>query len=146
MGVEIDTRAWNVVGITTNSRFFCVERGVLAVMPLSGATDDGKTANENWTFESDYFRDLGYPGVVLVLMDNLVSQDKSARRVYQETVSPFVAGTGLIAESLLGRAIASFVLGIRRPRTPIKIFVAIDDALTWARAQLELVGCVEASK
>jgi hypothetical protein len=136
MGTELDTRGWDIVGTTTDNRFFCVEHGVLAVLPLSRRIDDERTANETWVFEHDYFRGLGHPGVALVFIDGLASQDAEARRVYQERVTPFVAGKGLIAESLLGRAIASFVLGIRKPRTPIKMFGTFDEALPWARAQL----------
>jgi len=32
MGIELDTRGWEIVGATTDNRFFCVEHGVLAVL------------------------------------------------------------------------------------------------------------------
>jgi hypothetical protein len=34
---------------------------------------------------------------------------------------------------MLSRAIASFFLGLSRPRTPVRMFRAFDDALSWAR-------------
>ena len=131
--VDVAARGWTVVGETANSRFFDVEKGILAAVPLSGAVDDAKTAKENRTFQENYFRKLGRAGVVVVLMDGFVSQDKAARSAYQETDEPLMLGVGLVASSLLGRAIASFSIGLRTLALPVKFFATLDDALAWAR-------------
>jgi len=127
---------WEVVGATANVRFFHVETGVLAALALSGTMDDGATARANRTFQEGYFRSKGHPGAVLVLLDGLVSQDKDARRVYQEMDGRLVVAAAMVATTLLGRAIASFSLGIREPTAPLRFFPAVDEALVWARGQL----------
>lgn len=131
--VDVAARGWSIVGETTNMRFFDVGGGVLAAVPLAGAVDDEATAAENLAFQAAYFRGLGAPGLVIVLMDGLVSQDKDARRIYRESGEPFVRAVGLVASSLLGRAIASFSIGIRKPKVPMKHFTTLDEAIEWAR-------------
>jgi hypothetical protein len=126
-----------MVGTTTNCRFFEVEPGVLAVVPLAAAVDDEKTALENFAFEESYFRKLGRSGVSLVLVDNAVSQDREARRVYQRSRSTQVAAVAFVADTLLGRAIASFMLGGRESGAPVKMFATVEDALPWARSHLK---------
>jgi hypothetical protein len=134
----VDTMAWRMVGTTTNCRFFEVEPYVLAVVPLALAIDDEKTALENYAFEEGYFQKLGHAGVSLVLVDNAVSQDKGARRVYQKSRSTQVVAVALVAGTLLGRAIASFLLGSRESGAPVKMFATVEDALPWARSHLKI--------
>jgi hypothetical protein len=135
--LEVDTRGWEVVGSTANSRFFHVEPGVLAALPLPGTSDDKTTALENTAFQINYFKKLERRGVVLVFADGFTSQDKDARRIYLEQESEWVAGAALIAASLLGRAIASLSLGIRKSKVNVKMFRDADEALPWARECLK---------
>jgi hypothetical protein len=131
--VDVSARGWTVVGQTANSRFFEAEKGILVAMPLPGAVDDAKTANENRVYQEKYFIDRGHAGVVVVLVDGFASQDKDARRTYQETTEPLILSVGLVASSLLGRAIASFAIGMRKYPLPVKFFGTLDEALAWAR-------------
>ena len=138
MSIDVDARGWPIVGATSNCRFFEVCAGVLAVLPIPPATDDEETARENSDFQDSYFRRLGTRGVVIIFFDAFVSQDKVARRVYREAPDPFVLAKALVATSLLGRAIASFALGSRQLKTPMKMFATFEEALPWAQTQL---GC-----
>lgn len=131
--IDVDTRGWEVVGSTANSRFFHVEAGVLAALPLPGTSDDRTTAIENVAFQTDYFRKLGRRGVVLIFIDGFTSQDKDARRVYLDQGGEVIVGAALIASSLLGRAIASLSLGIRKAKIHVKMFRDVNEALPWAR-------------
>lgn len=132
----IDTKDWEFVGATKNSRFFAPERGVLVAVPQAGTTDDGATAVENRAFQDKHFATVGSPGVVLVLIDGFVSQDKDARRVYQDISGPHVAAAGMIATSVLGRAIGSLSLGIKKPKIPVRMFATLEEAFPWARSML----------
>jgi hypothetical protein len=130
--IEIATRGWTLIGDTTNSRFFEVRPAVLCAVPRSGAVDDKKTSLENRAFQEAYFRRIARPGVVIVLMDGFVSQDNEARGVYQNVEEPLVRGIALVASSLLGRAIMSFSIGLRRLRVVVKPFGTVEEALGWA--------------
>lgn len=130
--IDIATRGWTLIGDTTNSRFFEVKPGVLCAVPRSGAVDDVKTSKENRAFQEAYFRRIERSGVVIVLMDGFVSQDNEARNVYQNVEEPLVRGIALVASSLLGRAIMSFSIGLRRLKVAVKPFGSVEDALAWA--------------
>ncbi|MGE5183909.1 MAG: hypothetical protein ACM31C_17685 [Acidobacteriota bacterium] len=133
MTVDIDVSQWTLIGETLNSKNYAVEPNVLAVVPHPGAHDTGETAHANIVSQAAYLRPLG-GGVVVIFFDNLASQDKDARRVYQAESNPdWMRGTALIGGSMLSRAIGSFFLGLSRPRTPVRMFGSFDDALAWSR-------------
>lgn len=132
--MNIDTSKWKPVGESSNSRYYEIEPYVLGAVPNEGAKDDLGGARDNVRFQMDHFRKLGRGGVVVVFFDRLVSQDKDARRVYQIEPDPeLMRGTALVGGTPLGRAIASFFLGLARPRIPVKMFSDLDGALVWAR-------------
>ncbi len=128
-----DTKTWEIVGETANTRFFRIEDGILAALPHAGSTDDLVTARENAAFQSEFFRSLGRPGVLLVFFDPMVSQDKDARRVYQTMDPRVLRAAALVAETLLGRAIASWFLGVSKPPFHVKNFGSVEGAIAWAR-------------
>lgn len=130
--LDLDVRGWKLVGETKNSRFFEVKDGILGAVPRPGSADDKETAEENNAFQGAYFEKRGRRGVVVVWLDGFASQDKDARRVYQESDHPWVRGVALVASSLLGRAIASFSSGIRKPKVPLKFVATTTEALAWA--------------
>jgi hypothetical protein len=134
--VDIATRGWPIVGDTANSRFFEVRPGVLCAVPRAGAVDDLTTASENRAYQEAYFRRLGLPGIVIVLMDGFVSQDKAARTVYQKADEPLLHAVALVASSLLGRAIVAFSMGMRRQKLLVKPFATLEDALAWTNKEL----------
>ncbi len=130
----IDTSAYPLIGETANSRYFEVARDVMLVIPHAGARDTGATAQENVAFQAAHLGPRG-GGVVVIMMDNMVDQDREARRMYQTGSDPsWMRGTALVGGSMLTRAIAAFFLGVSRPRTPLKMFGTLDAALAWARA------------
>jgi hypothetical protein len=134
VNVDIDVSGWTLIGETRNSRNYAVEPRVLAVVPHPGTHDTGATARENILAQAAHLRPLG-GGVVLIFFDNLASQDKDARRVYQAECDPaWMRGTALIGGSMMSRAIGAFFLGLSRPRTPVRMFGSFDEALGWARA------------
>jgi hypothetical protein len=136
--MDLDTSGWAHVGDSVNSRYFVVEPGVLAAVPRVGAKDDAVSALENQRFQNDHWRKLGRGGVVIVFADNLVEQDKGARRVYQnEPDLALMRGTAILGGTMLGRAIGSFFLGLARPKVPIKLCATLDEALVWARSMNE---------
>jgi hypothetical protein len=142
--MEVNTSGWKACGETSNTRYFEIAEDVLGGLPFPGSRDTGETARENQAFQNGHWRTRGHPGVVVIFFDNLVSQDKDARRVYQQDPDPvLMLGTALVGGSMLARAIASFFLGLTKPRIPVKMFGNLDDALVWARELNEKARKVE---
>lgn len=126
------TAGWKHVGDSSNTRYFAVAERILGGVPLPGSKDDRASAEENVVFQNGYFR-TSQPGVVVIFFDNLASQDKDARRVYQTMPdAKWMLGTALVGGSLLSRAMGSFFLGLSKPRIPVKMFKNLDDAKVWA--------------
>ena len=133
--VEPDISSWKKLGVTSNTQYYEIETGVLAAVPHVGASDDEHSARQNNVFQMDYFREVRQPGCVLVLFDRMKGQDAGARRVYQaEPDSKLLLGTALVGGTLLGRAMASFFLGLSKTQVRVKLFADQKDALRWARA------------
>ena len=133
MTADIDVSRWTLIGETRNATNYAVEANVMAVVPHPGSHDTGSTARENILAQAAHLRPQG-GGVVVIFFDNLTSQDKDARRVYQAESDPaWMRGTALIGGSMMSRAIGSFFLGLSRPHTPLRMFESFDEALAWAR-------------
>ena len=131
-----DTSSWDAVGQTTNARFYTIEPGVLGVVAGREVPDTAVTAIENVAFQKRYFAEHGR-GVMLVFPDNATSQDRSARRVYQEQIKPeFMLGMAFVGGTALSRAFGAFFLGLSRPQVPFKMFADLDAGLAWARRLL----------
>lgn len=135
--MHVDTSRWKPIGESSNSRYFEIEKGLIAALPHQGSKDDLASARDNLDFQHRYWREHG-PGVVLVFFDAMVSQDKEARSVYQTGTDPaLMLGTALVGGSLLSRAMGSFFLGLSKPKTPLKMFGKVDDALAWAHGLMK---------
>lgn len=129
----IDTSRWTYVGESSNTKYYFISDCVLGALPNDGAVDTEQTARENVAFQMTHFRARGHAGVTVVFADALRSQDKGARRVYQtEPDARVMLGTALIGNTLLGRAIISFFLGISRPRIPVRLCASLEQAVAWA--------------
>lgn len=136
MSTTPDTSRWKPVGETSNTRYFLVEERVLAGLPAPGSADDAKTARENIDFQQDYF-EKSRPGVIIIFFDNLVSQDKGARSVYQTRGDPkLLLGTALVGGNLLSRAMGSFFMGLSKPKVAVKMFRTLDEAVVWAHERM----------
>jgi len=130
----IDTSAWTPVGESSNSSYFLVEPGILAAVPNEGARDDFASATSNQRFQNEFFQKSGTPGVVVVFIDPMVSQDAAARRVYgTDPDVKVLRASALVGGTLLSRAMISFFMGISRPRVPVKTFADGASAIAWAR-------------
>jgi hypothetical protein len=132
--VEPDISRWKKLGATTNTEYYEIESGILGAIPHQGSSDDEQSARENNVFQMEYFRGVKRAGCVVVFFDRMKGQDAGARRVYQrEPNSKLLLGTALVGGTLLGRAMASFFLGLSKTQVPVKLFGDLNDALHWAR-------------
>jgi hypothetical protein len=132
-----NTSRWESAGESTNTRYYKIEDGILAGVPHAGSVDDAASARSNIALQREYFQKTS-PGVCVVFFDNMVSQDKGARGVYQTEADPsFLLGTALVGGSLLSRAMGSFFLGLSKPRVKLKMFANLEDAIAWGRERIK---------
>lgn len=119
-------------GKSVNTEYFELDAGVLIVIPLDGSRDDGASARSNVDLQTKFFRERGQKGAVIIFFDRMKAQDRHARTVYSDMDQALTA-TALVGGSMLTRAMASFLLGIARPKVPIKLFPTFEAALEWVR-------------
>lgn len=131
--VDIDTTGWESVGRTTNTQYFRLDDRLLVALPDVGTTDTAASATDNFAYQAAWFEKEGAPGSVLVFFDRMANQEPGARRVYAAARSPWVTATALIGGTMLGRAMASFFMGLSRPKMPTRMFGNFDEALSWAQ-------------
>ena len=126
---------WISVGRTADTRYFRKDPDVLFVVPDNGSKDTGASAEGNADFQIRFAQEFGRPVAVVVRMTSLLSQDADARRVYAARMEPthFYAAA-LVATSPISRAIASFFLGLTKPKFPTRVHDSYESALDWISA------------
>jgi hypothetical protein len=124
------------IGSTYNTDYFVDADDVIVVMPHVGLKDDAASARVNIKFQLDYQASTSRPCALVVVLTSLVSQDAEARRIYAEATDPsrFFA-TALVVGSPISRAIASFFLGLTKPKNPTRVVDSIESALAWVATQ-----------
>lgn len=75
------------------------------------------------------------PKPTLVLMQDMARVDREARAFFasEEYITRLSCQTALVVGSPVSRVIASFFVGINRPRYPHKVFDDPEQALEWLR-------------
>ena len=132
--VEPDVSQWKKLGATSNTQYYEIEPGILGAVPHQGSIEDEQSARQNNAFQMEYFRGGARSGYVVVFFDRMKGQDAGARRVYQrEPDAALLLGTALVGGSMLGRAMASFFLGMSKTQVPVKLFSDLGGALGWVR-------------
>jgi hypothetical protein len=123
------------VGKTAATDFAIADPDILIGTPKPGTVDNPETAKANVEFEANYARELGKRICVVILVDNLLSQDAETRRIYTEGLGgDILYGVALVTGNALGRAIASFFMGLSKPKVPTKIFDSVESAIAWAQS------------
>ena len=133
---QIDTDAWTRVGGISNADCYAIAEDLLAIVPHIGCADTGETAQESLAFQQRHWQERGHRGAVVIFMDRVTHQDRSARTVYTE--ADVAIGTtcyALVTSSLFGRAIASVFMGLSPPPIPTKMYASLDLARGWIREQ-----------
>src|SRR5262245_45668980 len=121
---------WARVGGTAAGAYFQVEPGVLVAVPQPRFVQTVDSARrslvELYRIADEQRRGQG----VIVIVDNVASQDAAARRVWaREVDGRRYCGLALVCASLLARAIGSFYVGLSRPAIPTRMFATFDEAL-----------------
>ena len=124
--------SWKAVGSTSNTSFYLDHERIVLVLPNLGTHGTAAGARENLDFLRRWFAVHDDPPLVMVFFDRLASQDRAARKLYtEETSVPWALGFALVGGTLLGRAMASFFLGLARPAVPLQLFPTIAEPGVW---------------
>lgn len=131
----IDLNDLEVAGRDPLAITYWLEDRILLHVPRKGGIDDAATAGATGQVLERIFRAHDGKLSVVVLLDQLAGQDSGARRIHSQTPPTLCRGVALVANSMLGRAIGSFFLGLAKSETPTCMCGSIAEARTWCRAQ-----------
>jgi hypothetical protein len=136
--VELDPERLPRVGGTTAGSYRRLAKDILLAVPRSGYVQVEGDARRSLDEMNRIAREVGRRQALVVLVDHVRSQDAGSRRVWQREMDrDLVCCLALVTQSLLGRAVASFFVGLRRPAVPTKLFATVDEAVPWCMQQLE---------
>ncbi len=125
------------VGGTDAGGYYEIAPNIVVALPREDYTQTEDDARASLAEQHRIAQELGHRIVTIVIVDRVKNQDSAARRVWKDEIDPdLVAGLALVAESMLGRAIVSFFIGLTRPRVPTVMVATIEDAVEWANKKL----------
>lgn len=80
----------------------------------------------------------GQKSIILIDLSGIRQVDLLSRRAMVESrFEDRIQAAGVIVRDPISRMLGNFILGINRPRIPVKLFTNEPDALVWARSQKE---------
>ena len=120
------------VGDTFNTEYFVFEPDILVVNPRPGYKDNVEAARSNMEWQQSFARKQGSKYGLVVVLNNLLSQDAESRKVYSDGLFPeLFYGSALVVSNPLSRAIGSFFIGLSRPVIPLTLVKSIEDGIEW---------------
>lgn len=132
MPVHVDTTGWTPIGSTSKTDSYVITPAIMVMVPHEGMSDTAETAREQLAFQDAYWKKVGHPGAVIVIMDRILDQDAGARDVYAEKMhGKSTLGYALVGGTFWGRAIAAVYTGLKRPPIETRFFATIEDAMPW---------------
>lgn len=135
--LAIDTAGWLRVGGTESGGYYRIAPHVLVAVPWPRFVQTELAARRSLEEFHRIAEAERHPQAIIVLVDRVVSQDSSSRRVWSESEGNRLrACLALVCESALSRAIGSFFIGLNRPVSPTKMFKDIASAAAWCSEQV----------
>jgi hypothetical protein len=120
------------IGSTSNTEYSTYKSDILIVVPAPGYKDNVKAARANMEWQQTFARNLGTKCGLVVVLNNLLSQDAESRKVYSEGALPeLFFGSALVVNNPLSRAIGSFFIGLSKPGVPLTLVNSIEDGIAW---------------
>lgn len=120
------------VGETGNARFYLLSPRLIVVAPFPQCVDTQETARASLAVQHDHWRAVGHSGAAVILMDDIVRQERGARAVYAEEPDPeLITCFALVGGTRFGRAVATIFLSLRAPPVATRFFAALPEARSW---------------
>lgn len=120
------------IGNTFNTDYSAYNEDILVVNPNPGYKDNVESARSNIEWQQFFARKLGRKCGLVVVLNNLLSQDAESRKVYSDGMLPeLFYGSALVVSNPLSRAIGSFFIGLSKPVIPLTLVGSIEDGIIW---------------
>ena len=120
------------IGNTFNTEYFACNEDILVVNPNPGYKDNVEAARSNMEWQQVFARNLERKCGLVVVLNNLLSQDAESRKVYSDGMLPeLFYGSALVVSNPLSRAIGSFFIGLSKPVIPLTLVGSIEDGIAW---------------
>jgi hypothetical protein len=109
---------------------------ILIVVPEQGFKDTADVTRSTVNALREYAQKLGKRCGLVVIANNLLSQDAESRRMYAEDISPdlFFCVT-LVVSSPLARAIGGVAIRLTKMQMPFSLSDTVEAGIAWANAQ-----------
>ena len=121
--------------VTRTGRTWMGEDGIIRGVHLPDTEETLEDAKENMAATAKIGAGKRCP--ILVDLRRVKSIDRQAREYYgRGDQAEVVRAVALLIDSPLSRAIGNFILGINKPRIPVKLFTSEAEALDWLRGFL----------
>ena len=133
----LDVSGLERVGGTSAGSYYLIASDVLLAWPNEGYVQTVDGARDSLQEQYRIAEERGRRHVVIVAVDRVQAQGAGSRRVWSREADPeIMCGLVLVGKTALTRAIASFFLGLTKPRVPTIMVSTIEEALSWAESQL----------
>ena len=135
--MDIDATDWEIAEELPHGMLYWVKPGVVAAIPDDGVVE---TLDLSQLVYDGYCRcaeKVGHPIGIVVFVDRLGDQTPEVREFWAKVMQPDVlCAVALVCSSFFARAVSSFLMGIRRPVVPTRMFATLEQAVAWSRRQL----------
>lgn len=108
---------------------------ILIVVPEEGFKDTAETSRLTVAALREYAGKLGKKCGLVIIANNLLSQDAESRRNYAEGVTPdLFFGVTMVVSSPLARAIGNVAIRLTTMQTPLTLSESIEAGIAWNEA------------
>ncbi len=129
---------WEQLPGTDAGAYYRLEPGVVVAIPKPGFQQSPQSAQASLEALDRIAQASGRKQAVIVLVDQVASQDAAARRVWSSPrPNETRSAHALVCSTLLARAIGSFFLGLNKAAIPTRMFADFESAQFWARQMAE---------
>ncbi len=105
---------------------------ILVISPDASYKDAPERSLATVVFQQNYARTLGKKIGLVVVMNNLLSQDAESRKIYSEgTLAELFYGVAIVVGNPMARAIGIFTLRLTKVAVPTKLVETVEDGIAW---------------
>jgi hypothetical protein len=110
---------------------------ILIVSPGEAYKDNPERSRATTAFQQDYARSLGKKCGLVVIMNNLLSQDAESRKIYSEATLPgLFYGVAIVVGNPMARAIGIFTLRLTKVAVPTKLVETVEEGIAWLETKI----------
>ncbi len=105
---------------------------IIIVMPEQGFKDTAETSRQTVAALRDYASKLGKPCGLVIIANNLLSQEAESRRIYAEGITAdLFFGVSMVVTSPLARAIGTVAIRFTTMAIPLALSDSIEAGIAW---------------